>query len=34
MDVVWRIRVGDVMDSVIIVNERSGQENIFRPIGP
>jgi len=26
MDVVWRIRVGDVMDSVTIVSERSGQE--------
>jgi hypothetical protein len=34
MDVAWRIRVGDVMDSVTIVSERSGQENIFRPIGP
>jgi hypothetical protein len=27
----WR---GRVMDSLTIVSERSGQENIFRPIGP
>jgi hypothetical protein len=34
MHVVWLIGAGDMMDSLTIVSERSGQENIFRPIGP